>query len=156
MKKSVKNTEKRILNRRAKFDYQLGDIFSVGIVLTGAETKALRLGHGHLQGAYVTVKDGELWLINATVHGTSGVNIDEADQTRTRKLLAKQSEIKKLIGLKDQGLTIVPLEISTSGRYIKLKISVGKGRRQYDKRTALKAKEQKRKIESAVKTNLKE
>jgi SsrA-binding protein len=56
---------KRIINRRAKFDYELGDSLVVGLQLTGAETKALRMGHGQLRGAYVTVKDNELWLINS-------------------------------------------------------------------------------------------
>src|SRR3954447_5377596 len=90
-------TPKRIVNRRAKFDYELGDSLVVGVALSGAETKALRLGHGQLRGAYVTVKQDELFLINATINGTAGVPIDESDQTRARKLLAKRREIKALI-----------------------------------------------------------
>lgn len=59
----------------------------VGLQLTGAETKSLRMGHGQLRGAYVTTKDDELYLLNGTVNGTSGVPVPEQDQSRTRKLL---------------------------------------------------------------------
>lgn len=143
MKKKATAT-KRITNRRARHDYELGDSLVAGLQLTGAETKALRLGHGHLRGAYVTVKDGELWLVNATIAGSRGIQIDETTQTRNRKLLAKRREIEHLVEAKQQGKTIVPLEILTGGRYVKLRLSVGRGRKQYDKRQALKAREAKR------------
>src|SRR3990167_3976376 len=124
----------KIVNRRAKFDYELGDSLVVGLQLTGAETKALRLGHGTLRGAYVTVKDNELWLINAQISSTRGIQIPEDTQTRTRKLLAKRAEIDRLIASKQQGYTIVPLELLTGGHFIKLRIAVGKGKKVYDKR----------------------
>src|SRR5947207_1914959 len=93
----------KIQNRRAKFDYELGDDFVVGLVLSGRETKALRMGHGHLRGAYVTVKDGELWLLNATITSVPAVSLEEEEQTRSRKLLAKKREVEALIAAKDQG-----------------------------------------------------
>src|SRR4051812_17303012 len=93
MAKKKHNRPKTISNRRARHDYELGDSLVVGVELSGAETKSLRLGHGHLRGAYVTIKDGELYLINATIAGTSGIPIDESVQTRARKLLAKHKEI---------------------------------------------------------------
>ena len=133
---------KRIVNRRAKFDYELGDSLVVGLQLTGAETKALRMGHGQLRGAYVTVKDGELWLINAQINSARGVIIAEQDETRSRKLLAKRREIDALVEAKKDGRTIVPLELLTQGRYIKLKISVGRGKKRYDKRETLKKRQQ--------------
>ena len=142
---------KTIQNRQARHDYELGDSLVVGIALTGAETKALRMGHGQLRGAYVTVKDNELYLLNGTIHGTSGVPIDEATQTRTRKLLAKHREIEALIEAKTQGRTIVPLEILTRGRYIKLRIAVGKGKKLYDKRQTLKKRDETRAMQSAMK-----
>ena len=141
-----KATPGTINNRRASYDYQLGDEFTVGLALTGAETKALRFNHGQLQGAYVTVKDGELWLVNAAILPSSGIPIDESDQTRSRKLLAKKSEIGKLVAAKDQGNTIVPLQILTKGRYIKLKIAIGKGKKRYDKRETIKKRQQERDI----------
>src|SRR3990167_1733488 len=137
-KKKSHNQPKSISNRRARHDYQLGDSFVVGMNLTGGETKALRMGHGQLRGAYVTVKDsakgGELWLVNATISGTNGVPLNEEEQPRSRKLLAKRSEIDKLIASKKQGNTIIPLEILTGGRYIKLRIASGRGKKLYDKR----------------------
>jgi SsrA-binding protein len=137
---------KRIINRRAKFDYELGDSLVVGLQLTGAETKALRMGHGQLRGAYVTVKDNELWLINSQINSAKGVNISEDDEIRSRKLLAKRREIDALIQAKQDGRTIVPLELLTQGRYIKLRIAVGRGRKHYDKRETIKRRQQERDI----------
>lgn len=146
MAKKSKDT-KRISNKRARFDYELGDSLVVGLALTGAETKSLRMGHGQLQGAYVTVKDDELWLINAQIMGTSGIPIGEDAVSRSRKLLAKRKEIDKLIAEKHSGRTIVPLEILTQGRYVKLRIAIGKGKKHYDKRETLKKRQQQRDIE---------
>jgi SsrA-binding protein len=151
MKKKQSQT-KQIVNRRARHDYELDDSLVVGISLTGAETKALRMGHGQLRGAYVNVKDGELWLVNAGINGTVGVQIAEADQTRNRKLLAKRREIEQFIAAKQQGRTIVPLELLTGGRYIKLRIAVGKGKKLYDKRQTLKKRDESRNIAAMLKT----
>lgn len=151
MKKRNANQTKQITNRRARFDYELGDSFVVGIVLSGAETKALRLGHGQLRGAYVTIKDGELWLINCTIGSSAGMPISESDQTRSRKLLAKKREINTLIQAKQQGLTIVPTEILTQGRFIKLRISVGRGKKRYDKRQVIKKRDETRNISRQLK-----
>jgi SsrA-binding protein len=139
-------TPKKIVNRRAKFDYELGDSLVTGLQLTGAETKALRMGHGQLRGAYVTVKDNELWLINAQINSAKGVIISETDETRSRKLLAKRKEIDKLIEAKKDGRTIVPTELLTQGRYIKLRIAVGRGKKHYDKRETIKRRQQERDI----------
>lgn len=147
MKKKPSQT-KQITNRRARYDYELGDSLLAGIQLTGRETKALRLGHGQLRGAYVTVKDHELWLLNATISSTNNIPIPESEQTRTRKLLAKRKEIDALIGAKEQGKTIVPLEILAHGRYIKVRIAVGKGKRLFDKRQVLKKRDEERQIRS--------
>ena len=153
MKKRPSHQTKQIVNRRARHDYELGDGLIVGIALTGRETKSLRLGHGQLRGAYVTVKDGELWLVNAAINGTSGIPISDTEQTRNRRLLAKHREIKALVEAKQQGRTIVPLELLTTGRYIKLRIAVGKGKKQYDKRATLKKREESRRIAYALKPN---
>ena len=148
-----KPERKRITNKRASHDYFLEDSLLAGIMLTGAETKSLRMGHGHLQGAYVTEKDGALWLINATINGAQGIPISEDDQTRTRKLLLKKSEIDKLIMNKKQGNTIIPIEIITVGRYIKVRIALGRGKKNYDKRQTLKARDETRQINRALKSS---
>lgn len=144
MAKQKSNQSKRISNRRARHDYELGDSLVVGLELTGAEVKNLRMGHGQLRGAYVTVKGDELYLINATISPSSGIPLSESDQTRARRLLAKRREIQALVAAKQQGQTIVPLEVLTGGRFIKLRISLGKGRKLYDKRQVLKKRDQDR------------
>lgn len=151
MAKKKQSQTKTIVNRRARHDYELGDSLVVGVELTGRETKSLRMGHGQLRGAYVTVKDGELLLINATISPSSGIPISESEQTRARKLLAKRREIDALIEAKQQGRTIVPLAILTEGRYIKLRIAIGKGKKQYDKRQALKRRDAARDVSRALK-----
>ncbi|MEO5627297.1 MAG: SsrA-binding protein SmpB [Candidatus Saccharimonadales bacterium] len=146
MAKKKKTTAGSIQNRRARFDYELEDSLLVGMALNGRETKALRMGHGHLKGAYVVVKDGELWLLNATITSVPGVSLEEKEQVRSRKLLAKRREIEALIAAKDQGRSIIPLEILTRGRYIKLRISAGKGKKLYDKRQTIKKRDEDRNI----------
>lgn len=141
----------KIVNRRAKADYSLEDEYIVGIELTGRETKALRMGHGQLRGAHITVKDNQLWLINATISSTNTFQIDESEQTRSRRLLAKRKEIDMLIAAKQQGRAIIPLELMTRGRYIKLKIAAGKGKKRYDKRADIKRRDLERETQRTLK-----
>jgi SsrA-binding protein len=140
----------KITNRRARYDYELGDSLVVGLELSGAEAKALRMGHGQLRGAYVTERGGELWLINAQITGDRGIKLSEDEQTRSRKILAKRREINNLMTAKEQGHTIVPLELLTSGRYIKLRIAPGRGKRRYDKRENIKRRQQEREVKRVV------
>lgn len=151
MAKKKQPTSKTIQNRRARHDYELGDSLVVGVALNGRETKALRMGQGSLRGAYVTVKDNELYLLNALIGQVAGISLSEDEQHRTRKLLAKRREINALIEAKQQGRTIVPLEILTGGRFIKVRISVGKGKKQYDKRQTLKKRAEQKDINRILK-----
>lgn len=151
MVKKKPQSTKVISNRRARHDYELDDSLIVGIELTGKETKALRMGHGQLRGAYVTVKDGELWLLNAAINGTTGIPISDTEQTRTRKLLAKRKQIDDFISAKQQGRTIVPLEILTKGRFIKVRIAMGKGKKTWDKRQTLKKRDEERAMRTVTK-----
>jgi SsrA-binding protein len=150
VKKKQAHQTKQIVNRRARHDYELGDSLVVGIELTGAETKNLRMGHGQLRGSYVNVKDNQLWLMNAAINGTNSMPIDETGQTRNRRLLAKKREIDALVEAKHQGKSIVPLEMLTQGRFIKLRIAIGRGKKQYDKRQALKKRDESRDIARAL------
>lgn len=141
-----KHPESTIINRRARFDYELRDQLTVGITLTGREVKAARTGQVSLKGAYVTIKGNELWLTNASfsvLHTEPGATTRTVD-TSPRKLLAKKKEIFELIAAKDQGLTIVPLSMSTRTRFIKLTIATAKGKKQYDKREVIKKRDQER------------
>ncbi len=154
MGKKKRQSSGTIQNKRARFDYELGDNFVVGVALNGRETKALRLGHGHLQGAYVTIKNGELWLINASIHGTNGIPIEDTEVTRTRKLLAKRKELDQLIAAKNQGKTLVPTDVLTKGRFIKVKIAIGKGKREYDKRQTLKKRDDTRNAQREIRNSI--
>lgn len=146
MKKKAKQTSATVQNRRARFDYSLADEYTVGVVLNGPEVKAARTGHVSLRGSYVTLKDGELWLTNASfsvIQSKPGESSRVVD-TRPRKLLANKREIAQLKAAKDKGLTIVPLSMTTKTRFIKLKISTAKGKKQYDKRETIKRRDQER------------
>lgn len=150
MAKKKPTQAKVISNRRARHDYELGDGLIVGLELNGREAKSLRMGHGQLQGAYVTVKDGELWLLNATIHGTNGIPIEDQETTRTRRILARRKQIDEMIAAKQQGKTIIPLEILTKGRYIKLRIAIGRGKKNWDKRQTLKKRDEERQAQRAM------
>ena len=152
MAKKKPNQAKSIVNRRARFDYAIGENYIVGLVLTGAETKSLRLGLGQLTGAYVTIKDNQLLLVNALISGSRGIVIKESDQTRSRRLLAKRREIDQMIQAKQRGRTIIALELLTQGRYVKLRIAIATGKKQYDKRETLKARSEQKQIDIAYKT----
>ena len=137
-----KSTPRSIVNRRASFDYELSADLVVGIVLTGAETKAARLGHVQLKGSYVTINNNELWLINAsfsvrTNEKGGGRTVDN----RSRKLLAHRQQIDKFIASKKDGLTIVPTKLLANGKFIKLVIAIGKGKKRYDKREIIKKRD---------------
>lgn len=151
MAKKKQHVAGTIHNRRARFDYELGDSLVVGIALNGRETKALRMGHGHLRGAYVVAKDSELWLLNATITGVPGAALSEEEQTRSRKLLARKREIAALVASKTQGQSIIPLEVLTRGRFVKLRIAVGRGKKHQDKRQTIKKRDQEREARANLK-----
>lgn len=143
-----------ITNRRAGFDYALGDELTTGVVLTGPETRAARDGHVQLKGSFVTLKDNELWLNNASF----SVKLNQRGEvgsrtldTKPRKLLAKRKEIDRLAASRQAGLAIVPLKLLNRGRHIKLVVALGKGKKLYDKRETLKRKDQEREAKRMMK-----
>lgn len=143
-KKQIK--AQAIVNRRASFDYTLGDELTAGIVLTGREARAARDGRVQLKGSFVTIRGGELWLNNASfslVLNTKGTHETSVD-TSPRKLLASRTQIDALYERKQTGMSIVPLRLLTKGRHIKLVIALGKGKKNYDKRQAIKKRDQAR------------
>ena len=135
-----------ILNRRASFDYSLEQDLTVGVALTGREARAARDGRVQLKGSFVTVRNNELWLNNASF--SLVLNTKNADETSVdtspRKLLAHRKQIDELVAQKQTGMTIVPLRLLTQGRFIKLVIALGKGKKLYDKRQTIKARDQER------------
>lgn len=123
------------VNRRAHYDYVLGDELTVGMVLTGLEVRSIRDHHVQLKGSFVTIKDDELWLNNLTLG---------AETVRNIKLLATRKQIMALLREKVAGSTIVPVKLLGGSRHIKLVIAVGKGKKKYDKREAIKKRDIKR------------
>lgn len=143
-----------VLNRRARFDYELADELETGIVLTGAEVRAARDGHVQLKGAFVTIRDSELWLNNASF--SLALNKKGDPQARTidtspRKLLASRAQITALDAKRQQGNSIVPLRMLTRKNHIKVIIAIGKGKKLYDKRETLKRRDQNREAARAIK-----
>jgi SsrA-binding protein len=136
------------VNKRARFDYNILESYEAGLVLFGYEVKSIKLGHVSLKESFVTVSGNELFLINAhiSLYPQAG-KISGYDPTRSRKLLLKKSEIKKLIGkVRAQGLTLVPIKLYTKRRLIKLEFGLGKGKKEYDKREKIRKREAKTSI----------
>lgn len=152
MKKKHDNSGS-ILNRRAKFDYELKDPLVAGIALSGAETRSIRDHHASLQGSFVQIKDNEAWLMNAQIMPvkTNAAQLPSELQTRNRKLLLKKRQIDELIIAKTQGYTIVPIKLLTKGRFIKLEIALGKGKKKVDKREVIKRRQTDREINRSLK-----
>ena len=152
-KKKPSTKPRAILNRRASFDYALGDELVTGVVLNGREARAARDGRVQLKGSFVTIRNNELWLNNASFSlnlNTKGLNETTVDTT-ARKLLASRKQIEELADRKQAGMTIVPLRLITQGRYIKLVIALGKGKKNYDKRQAIKKRDTDRENARALK-----
>lgn len=144
-----------ITNKTARRDYDIRQTLVAGIVLSGAETKSLRTGHGHLKGAFVNIKDSELWLMNATINATNANRnaLPEVEQTRARKLLVNKKQLHELTLAKEQGLTIVPLKVLTKSRFIKVEIATAKGLKKYDKRQKIKMRDSKLEAQRALKNH---
>lgn len=141
-------------NKKAWHNYSIEGMLEAGIVLAGHEVKSIREGQVSLAGAYVTIRGGEAFLRNAYIGKYKrATNLDGYDENGERKLLLHRQEINRLIGkTKEKGLTLIPLEVYTSKKRIKLKIALAKGKKQYDKRESIKKKELKRKIERTIRT----
>lgn len=142
-----KPSTNQIINRRARFDYSLGQEIITGISLTGPEVRAARDAHVQLKGSFVTIRDNELWLNNASFsikNNDKNAKSNRTIDTRARKLLAKRKEIDKLQNEKTSGMSIVPIKLLSGGKYIKLVIALGKGKKEYDKRETIKRRDQNR------------
>lgn len=130
--KKRKKPETVTVNRRAHFDYTLGDELVCGLSLNGNEVRSIRDHHVQLKGSFVTIRNGELWLNNLTLGAETARNI---------RLLATKKQIKALDKEKVAGSTIVPVKLLAGGRHIKLVIALGKGKKKYDKRETIKKRD---------------
>jgi SsrA-binding protein len=133
-------------NRKAYHEYHIEEKFEAGIALTGTEVKSLREGRANLKESYAKIANGELFLVNAHITPYSCGNLSNHEPKRTRKLLMHKREIDRLFGkVRERGYTLVPLSIYFNDRNkAKLEFGLGKGKTLYDKRDAIKKKDDKR------------
>jgi len=144
----------KIANKRAFFDYQILEKFEAGINLIGAEVKAVRLGHADLTGSHVRIMGNEAYLINAKIFPYQYSRPENYDEQRTRKLLLHKKEIIALKSKTEgQNLALVPLSMYTTKSFIKVEIALGKGKKQYDKKEAIKKKDLQREVEQEMEEN---
>lgn len=138
-----------IVNRRATFEFHFIDVVEAGIVLTGTEIKSIRDGNVNLRDAYCVFKDGELFVYSMFIAPYSHGNQFNHEARRTRKLLLKRNELKKLEKkVKEKGFTIVPHKLYISDRgFAKVEIALAQGKKSYDKRESIKQKDMKRDLD---------
>lgn len=141
-----------ILNRKARYDYEILDKYEAGIVLTGTEIKSIRKGNANLKDSYAVIKNGEVFLINMYISEYKEGNIFNHEETRTRKLLLNKNEINKIndkINIK--GLTLVPVKLYFDRGKAKIELAVARGKHTYDKKETIKQRD----IEREMKKNMK-
>jgi len=140
-----------ITNRRSRYDYELLEHWECGIVLKGAEVKSIRLGRANLQDGYARVEDGEVWLYGMHVSPYE-FSLGDLDPVRRRKLLLHAKEIDDLArGSQEKGFTIIPTRVYFKDGRAKVEIALARGKRAYDKRQTLAARDAKRETERAMK-----
>ena len=135
-------------NRKVRFDYEILGKYEAGIELLGMEVKSIRNGKMSLEGAFVIIRGGEAFLINANIPPYQPNNVlKDYDLLRNRKLLMTKKEIATLAGSeKNKSLTIVPISVYNKGRKIKVEIALVKGKKKQDKRESIKKRETDREI----------
>jgi len=149
----MKQVPVNIKNKRATFDYELVEVFTAGMVLTGTEIKSIRLGKASLVDTYCLIERGEMWVRNMHIAEYFYGSYNNHVARRDRKLLLNKKELQKLARLtKETGFTIIPVRLFLNEKGLaKLVIAVAKGKKQYDKRQSLKEKEDKRDMDRMFK-----
>ena len=136
-----------ILNRKARFDYEIFDKFEAGIVLTGTEIKSIREGNANIKDCYAIVRDNEVYLLNMYIKEYKEGNIFNHDETRTRKLLLHKKEIYKMRdAISREGYTLIPIKLYFKGNLAKVEIGIARGKKTYDKRESIKERDIKRNL----------
>ena len=139
-------------NRQASYRFNLLDKWECGIVLTGTEVKSLRDGGAQLGQAYAEIRDGEAWLVGASISEYAGGNIANHRPERDRKLLLHRREIDSLYGkVREKGLTLVPTRLYFKDGRVKVEIALARGKERIDKRRDLAERDAKRQMERALK-----
>ncbi len=141
-----------LINKKARFDYEITKTLQAGIALIGAEVKSLRNKSGSLNGSFVKIIGHEAFLINAQITPYKFADNRQYDPKRTRKLLLKKKEIYQLLEATQQkNWTVVPLKMELFGNKIKLTLGLGRGKKQFEKRAKIKERDEKRKIATMIK-----
>jgi SsrA-binding protein len=142
----------RILNRRARYEYQILETFEAGISLTGSEVKSLKQGRASLSSSFARIREGEVWLMGANIPLFASSSPEGYDPLRERKLLLHKRQITALsLKVKQQQLTLVPMSLYTKGRLVKVKVALAKGKKRYEKRESKRRKDARREVEKALK-----
>ncbi len=142
-----------IKNKKANFEYEVIDKYNAGLQITGAEIKSIRASKASINEAYCFVKNGVVWIKSMHISPYEPASYNNVPPTRDRKLLLNKGEIEKLVkALKNKGLTIIPIRvfISETG-FAKVQIALARGKKMHDKRHDLKAKDDKRAMDRALK-----
>ena len=135
-------------NRRARRDYFIVDQYEAGMVLRGTEVKSLRQGRANLKDSYAQIKDGEVFVYQLHIAPYPFAYYDNHDPLRPRKLLLHQHEIKRLYGkINEKGHTLIPIRIYFKNGKVKILLALAKGKRKYDKREAIKRRDEQRELE---------
>ena len=143
-----------ILNRKARYDYEIEDEYEAGIALTGTEIKSIRKGKANIKDSYAIIKNNEAYLLNSHISEYTEGNRFNHEETRTRKLLLHKKEIYKLRDkLEIEGYTLIPLKIYFVKGRAKVLIGVAKGKKNYNKKEAIKERDIKREQEKYIKYN---
>lgn len=138
-------------NRKARFEYEILEVYSAGISLLGSEVKAIRAGRANLGDAFARISNGEVLLYNMHVSPLQSAGYFAHDPLRIRRLLLKRREINKLIGrVEEKGLTLIPLKLYIEKNWLKLDVGLARGKKLYDKREDIKKRETKRDMERAM------
>ncbi len=141
----------KIINKKARFNYHILETFEAGVVLSGAEVKSLRAGRADLSDSFARVQNSELILKNAYIYPYQGEEARGYDSRHDRKLLMHRREIDNLLGkISGSAVTLVPLSIYTSRNMFKVELGLCASKKKFDKRRAIKARDQQRKIEQEM------
>ena len=140
-------------NRKAHHDYHVSDRYDAGLVLMGSEIKSIRNHNINIGDGFIQAKDGELWLMNAHISPYKEASrFGHSDPQRPRKLLLHRREINRIINkLRDNGMTVIPLQVYLERGRAKIEIGVARGKKRYDKRADLAKRDSDRQIERALK-----
>ena len=139
-------------NRKARRDYFIVDEYEAGLVLKGTEVKSLRQGRANLKDSYARIKDGEVFVYQLHIAPYPFAHYDNHDPLRPRKLLLHKYEIKRLYGkVNEKGHTLIPLRLYFKGGKVKITLALVKGKRKYDKREAIKRRDEQRDLDRQVK-----